>query len=166
MVLVMREYLLMFTLLSLAAYAAEPPVIDPAWLRDRECFKQQTIYFRPGSSLLSTDAKQKIAEVASFLKAHSSTALAIEAHCDDRGSEEHNRWLGDRRARAVAKELVRSGIAPDRIDTISFGEDRPADAGHDAKARKKNRRAEVVLLRPPVPLDPSAQNQTLHSTRQ
>jgi peptidoglycan-associated lipoprotein len=160
----MREYLLIFTLLTLGGYAAEAPDVDPAWPRDRDCFKLQTIYFRPGSSLLSTEAKQKIAEVANFLKAHPSTALAIEGHCDDRGSEEHNRWLGDRRARAAAKELVGCGIAPDCVDTISFGEDRPADTGHDAKARMKNRRAEFVLLRPPVPIDPSAHNQTLHST--
>ncbi len=158
----MREYLLIFTVLALVGYAADAAEVYPAWPRDSECFKQQTIYFRPGSSVLSTEAKQKIAEVANFLKAHPSTALAIEGHCDDRGSEEHNRWLGDRRARAAAKELVRSGIAPGRIDTISFGEDRPADTGHDAKARKKNRRAEFILLRP-VPIDPS-DNQTLHST--
>jgi peptidoglycan-associated lipoprotein len=131
---------------------------------DRECFKQQTIYFRPGSSLLSTEAEQKITEVAKFLTADLSTAVRIQGHCDDRGSPEHNRWLGDRRARAVAKELVRLGVAAERIDILSFGADLPADTGHDAKARKKNRRAEFVLLRPPVPEDRSAHNQALLST--
>jgi peptidoglycan-associated lipoprotein len=146
----MREHLLILALFATAATAAEPQVVVcPAWPRDRECFREQTIYFSTGSSLLRKEAKQQITEVANFLKAHLSAAVAIEGHCDDRGSEEHNRWLGDRRARAVATELVHAGLAADRIDTISFGKDRPVDSEHDAKARQKNRRAEFVLLTPP-----------------
>ena len=149
----MREHLLILALFTTAASGAEPQVFacPQAWPRDRECFRQQAIHFSTGSSLLRQEAKQQITEIANFLKAHPSAALAIEGHCDDRGSEEHNRWLGDRRARAMAKELVRMGVPPDRIDTISFGKDRPVDPEHSAKARQKNRRAEFVLLTPPKP---------------
>ena len=120
-----------------------------AWQRDRHCFGEQTVYFQPGSSVVNLEAKRQIAEVASYLKNHPSTAVTIEGHCDDRGSEEHNRALGERRARAVGKELARLGVPTERIDTISFGKDRLADPGHDAKAHQKNRHAEFVLLTPP-----------------
>ena len=98
-----------------------------------------------------TSSIQHITKVADFLKANPSAALLIEGHCDDRGSEEHNRWLGDRRARAVAKELVRLGVAEDRIDTVTYGKDRPLASEHSAQARQKNRRAEFILLTPPKP---------------
>jgi peptidoglycan-associated lipoprotein len=121
------------------------------WPRDWECFRQQTIHFNTGTSLLRKEDIQHITKVADFLKANPSVALLIEGHCDDRGSEEHNRWLGDRRARAVAKELVRVGVAEDRIDTVTYGKDRPVVSEHSADARQKNRRAEFVLLTPPKP---------------
>src|SRR2546423_13818708 len=84
---VMREHLLILALFTTAASAAEPQVYacPPAWPRDRECFRQQTIYFNTGRSLLRKEAKQHITEVADFLKAHPSAALAIEGHCDERG---------------------------------------------------------------------------------
>ena len=160
----MREQLLILTLVAVAGYGAEAPPFCPAWSADHDRFREQTVYFQSGSALVTAKAKEQISEVANYLKAHPSTAARIEGNCDDRGSEEHNRWLGDRCARAVAKELTRLGVASERIDTISFGEDRPADPGHSAKARQKNRRAAFVLLSPPVPEDPSAHNQTLHST--
>jgi outer membrane protein OmpA-like peptidoglycan-associated protein len=162
-----REYLFILALLTIPAGAAEPQYHDacpPAWLRDTQCFKEQTVYFKPASALLSTEAKHRIAEVASYLKAHPRAALTIEGHCDDRGSAEHNRRLGERRAQAIAKELVRLGVPVGRVDTLSYGDDRPAQTGHYTKARKKNRRAEFVLLWPPAPEDPAAHNQTLHST--
>jgi peptidoglycan-associated lipoprotein len=163
MLTVMREHLLIFALLALAGHAAEPP-FDPAWPVDHQCFRSETVYFGSGRSTLSADAMQKIAEVVTYLKANPATALRIEGHCDHRGTTEHNLVLGDRRSQAVRTELLRRGIESDRIDAISFGKDRPADPGHGSAARKKNRRAEFVLLRPPVPEDPSAHNQTLHST--
>jgi outer membrane protein OmpA-like peptidoglycan-associated protein len=166
---VVREYLFILALLTIPAGAAEPQYQDacpPAWLRDTQCFKEQTVYFKTASALLSTEAERRIAEVASYLKAHPRAGLTIEGHCDDRGSAEHNRQLGARRAQAIAKELVRLGVPADHLDTLSYGDDRPAETGHDAKARKKNRRAEFVLLWPPVPEDPAAHNQTLHSTPQ
>jgi peptidoglycan-associated lipoprotein len=146
----MRE-LIIIALFATVGYAAEPPQVIscPAWSQDRACFKRDTIYFGTGSSRLRQDSKQRVAEVASFLKSHPSAALLVEGYCDDRGSEEHNRWLGDRRARAAARHVFRMGIAAERIDSISFGEDKPVDPGHSAEARQKNRRVEFVLLTPP-----------------
>jgi peptidoglycan-associated lipoprotein len=148
----MRE-LLIIALFAITASAAELPevVSCPGWSQHRDCFRHDTIYFGSGSSLLRQDSKHQIAEVASFLKSHPSAALLVEGYCDDRGSEEHNHWLGDRRARSAAKHLVRMGIAAQRIDSISFGEDKPVDSRHSAKARQKNRRVEFVLLTPPKP---------------
>lgn len=159
----MRKHLLILIFVALTGYGEEAPPFCPAWPMDRECFRDLTVYFQSGSSVVKAKATQKIVLVANYLKTHPSAAITIEGYCDDRGSEEHNRWLGDRRAQAVAKELIRLGVASDRIDIISYGKDRPTDPGHDAKARQKNRRAELVLLNPPMPQDPSAHN-TVHST--
>jgi hypothetical protein len=107
---------------------------------------------------------QKIAKVATYLKDNPATVVRIEGHCDHCGTTEHNLFLGDRRAHVVRTELLRRGIHPARVDAISFGKERPVDPGHGSAARKKNRRAEFVLLRPPVPEDPSVHNQTPRST--
>jgi len=145
----MRVHLLICTFLALASYGAEPPPHDPAWAEDRQCFKSQTIYFGSSGSALSVEAKGKVAEVAKYVGAHPSTAVRIEGHSDDRGSAEHNLGIGDRRAEAVRKELIKAGIEPARIDTRTYGKDRPAVPGHSAEARARNRRAEFVLLKPP-----------------
>ena len=143
----MREYLLTLVLLTTAVYAEAN--CRPPWPQDRECFRQQTIYFSTASPFLRSETRKEITEVASFLRDHPQWAVLIEGHCDDRGSGGHNRWLGERRALAVRSELIRAGVSPERIDTISFGKERPAAVGHDAKARQRNRRVEFTLLTPP-----------------
>ena len=150
--LLMLGHCFFFLLFTAATCAAEPQgyACPPAWPRDRACFREQTIYFRSGSPLLSAEAERHVAEVARFLKSHPSAVVAIEGYCDDRGPEEYNRALGQRRAVVASKELVQLGVAPERIDTISFGKDHPADSGK-RQAREKNRRVEFVLLTPPKP---------------
>ena len=74
--------------------------------------------------------------------------LRIEGYCDERGTEEYNRALGDRRALSAREYLAKLGINPEDIQTISFGKDKPADPGHNAAAWAKNRRCEFVLLTP------------------
>src|SRR5437899_12093675 len=95
------------------------------------------------------EEKPKVAKVAEYLKTRASDAVRVDGHCDERGTEEYNRSLGERRALALREELVRLGIDPTRVDTISYGEDRPADPGHDESAWRKNRRGEFILLTPP-----------------
>jgi peptidoglycan-associated lipoprotein len=145
----MLEYLFAFALFTTATCGAEPQfhACFPS-RQDPACFRPQTVFFSTASSRLDNETKQRITLVASFLKDHPSAEVLIEGHCDDRGSEEHNRWLGDRRACAVARELFRAGVGPERIKTISFGKDRPLNAGHDATARQRNRRAQFILLKP------------------
>jgi peptidoglycan-associated lipoprotein len=119
------------------------------WAEDAKMFEADTVYFDFDSSAVKASEKSKIERVADYLKSNSGHALKVEGHCDERGTEEYNRSLGERRALAVREHLVRAGIAPERIDTISYGEDRPADVGHSESAWKKNRRGVCVLLTPP-----------------
>lgn len=119
------------------------------WIEDASIFKSDTVYFDFDSSVVKASEKPRISAVADYLKGHSAQAVRVEGHCDERGTEEYNRALGERRALAIREELVRLGIDPTRLDTISFGKDRPAEPGHDDAAWKKNRRGEFILLSPP-----------------
>jgi peptidoglycan-associated lipoprotein len=76
-------------------------------------------------------------------------ALRIEGHCDERGTEEYNRSLGDRRALSIREKLVQLGLDPEMLPTISFGEEKPVDPGHNEAAWSRNRRGELILLSPP-----------------
>jgi peptidoglycan-associated lipoprotein len=82
------------------------------------------------------------------LKSDAPVKLLVEGHCDERGTEEYNRSLGERRALALREELARMGIDPSRIRTVSFGEDKPFAQGHDESAWRQNRRGEFVLYHP------------------
>jgi peptidoglycan-associated lipoprotein len=116
---------------------------------DREAFKQQTVYFEYDRYNVKPSEISKVQSVASQMKSQpSEMKLLIEGHCDERGTPEYNRALGERRALSVRESLINLGLSGDRIQTISYGEDKPADSGHDTAAWAKNRRAEFVLLKP------------------
>jgi peptidoglycan-associated lipoprotein len=85
-------------------------------------------------------------ENAAFLKKNPKMKIQIEGHCDERGTAEYNLALGERRANHTKKYLVSLGITSDRISTISYGEERPLDPGHNDGAWGKNRRAHIVVL--------------------
>jgi peptidoglycan-associated lipoprotein len=119
------------------------------WPEDRDFFEAQTVYFDFDSSVVKGSEQSKTGIVAAHLRANPSHAVKIEGHCDERGTEEYNRALGERRALAVRETLIADGVAPERILTISYGEDRPADPGHNEAAWRKNRRGEFLLLTPP-----------------
>ena len=121
----------------------------PGWPENAEILKADTVYFDFDSSVLKTVEKPKVAAVADYLKANSANAVKVEGNCDERGTEEYNRSLGERRALAVREELIRLGIDPMRVDTMSYGKDRPVDPGHDESAWKKNRRDDFIVLTPP-----------------
>ena len=82
-----------------------------------------------------------------LLKKYPGMKFQIEGHCDERGTSEYNLALGERRANSVMKYLVSLGIEPNRISTISYGEERPFDPGHNEDAWAKNRRAHFVILK-------------------
>ncbi len=118
--------------------------------RNSEIFKADTVYFDFDRSDVKSGERKKINDVAAYMKAHPTDALSIEGHCDERGTEEYNRALGERRALALREEVVRQGVNADMVVTTSFGKDRPADPGHNEAAWGKNRRGEFILLTPPA----------------
>ena len=120
---------------------------DPdSMAQDRSAFAADIVYFDYDSSSLKPSEESKLAAVASALKSDTAAKLLIEGNCDERGTEEYNRALGERRALAAREALVADGVEADRIATRSYGQDRPADPGHNEAAWKKNRRDEFVLL--------------------
>jgi outer membrane protein OmpA-like peptidoglycan-associated protein len=125
------------------------PVADPNlrkdWPRDSEIFKSDTVYFDYDSSVVKSGEKSKVAAVAAHLKSSPLDGLEIDGHADERGTEEYNRALGERRALALREELIKLGIDAGRVDTVSFGKDKPADTGHTEAAHRKNRRGEFLL---------------------
>ena len=100
------------------------------------------IHFAFDRSELTDLSRQILAEKAELLKAHPSLALLIEGHCDERGTNEYNMALGERRARAAYEYLVLMGIESGRLTIISYGEEYPAVPGSNEEAWAKNRRDE------------------------
>ncbi len=121
----------------------------PGWTKNAEMFKSEIVYFDFDSSAIKSGEKSKIETVGSYLKSNPASAVEVEGHCDERGTEEYNRSLGERRALAVREQLIGLGVAPDRVDTITYGKDRPAEPGHNEAAWRKNRRGVFILLTPP-----------------
>jgi peptidoglycan-associated lipoprotein len=115
---------------------------------DRAALAAYTIHFAFDSAAIKSGEKANLQSVADALKSDANAKLLIEGNCDDRGTEEYNRSLGERRALAAREALAKLGIDPSRIRTISYGKDKPADPGHDEAAWAKNRRDDFVLLHP------------------
>jgi peptidoglycan-associated lipoprotein len=119
------------------------------WAEDASTFKSDTVYFGFDSAAIRAEEKSKITSIADYLKNNAAAAVRVEGNCDERGTAEYNRSLGDRRALAVREDLATLGVDPTRVDTLSYGFDRPAVQGHDESAWSKNRRDEFILLTPP-----------------
>ena len=117
-------------------------------LMDRAALAAQTVYFELDRSEIHPDDLGKVEAVAGILAQDAQNKVLIEGHCDERGTEEYNRALGERRALSVRDALSGLGISADRVRTMSFGEDRPADPGLNDAAYSRNRRGEFVLLKP------------------
>jgi peptidoglycan-associated lipoprotein len=81
---------------------------------------------------------------AGFLSKHSKARVTLQGNCDERGSREYNLALGSRRADGVKSVMVTSGASVDQIEVVSFGKEKPQDAGHDEAAWAKNRRVDIV----------------------
>ncbi len=104
------------------------------------------IYFDFDSAILQVQAREKLQRIASWLSQNPDTIIRIEGNCDERGSEEYNLTLGERRAVAAKNYLASLGISPKNLVTISFGEENPADPGHNEAAWEKNRRDEFNIV--------------------
>lgn len=115
---------------------------------DRETLKPHTVYFDYDRSAVKVSERSKVESVAAHLRDNSGQGVLIEGHCDERGTEQYNLSLGDRRAQAIREYLVNLGIDSHRIHVITYGEAQPAVAGHDESAWSRNRRGEFILLKP------------------
>jgi len=102
------------------------------------------VYFDYDDFQIRQDQQDVLAGQAEQLKGNPQTKLTLEGHCDERGTIEYNLALGQRRANSVKFYLVRAGVAADRLGLVSYGKQRPADAGHSEAAWAKNRRVEFV----------------------
>ena len=107
----------------------------------------QKIYFNFDAADLSEDARSVLLKNAELLLKNPSVKVKIEGNCDERGSDDYNMALGERRAQAARDYLVNLGVQPDRLSTISYGEENPAEQGEDEATMAKNRRAEFVIVK-------------------
>lgn len=102
----------------------------------------QTVYFAYDKDDLTEEARNTLQGNANWLKSNPGYQIVVEGHCDERGTIEYNLNLGQRRAKTVRDYLSSLGVAPNGVRIVTFGEERPADAGHSESSWAKNRRAE------------------------
>jgi peptidoglycan-associated lipoprotein len=124
--------------------AGDRPVITPGDL-DGKRGQFTPVYFDYDSAKIKPAELSKVKTVVEALKGNSKKMI-VEGHCDERGTAEYNRALGERRAQAARAELVKLGIDAHRLSTISYGKERPIEPAHDDTAWSRNRRAEFVIL--------------------
>lgn len=117
----------------------------------REMLKQsdsilanRTIYFEFDSAKLSDETLSILEAHGAFIAGNGGVDVRLEGHSDERGSREYNIALGDRRAQSVRRVLLLQGASSDQIDTVSYGEEQPAMAGHTEEAWDENRRVELI----------------------
>lgn len=106
----------------------------------------QPVFFEYDSAQVSGSEGSKLEAVAEYLRGNSAVGLIVEGHCDERGSNDYNLSLGERRAQAVRAYIIGLGISADQIKTVSYGEERPAAIGHDEASWSQNRRASFSLF--------------------
>lgn len=105
----------------------------------------QAIYFDFDRSNLRKDAQDALSANAKLFQKYTQWNITIEGHCDERGTNEYNLALGERRALSAYRYLVSLGIGEDRLSTVSFGEERPVDPGHNEAAWSLNRRDNLTI---------------------
>lgn len=128
--------------------------VFPADIEELNRYVQERGYIRDAffgydEATLNADAQDALASSARWLRSNEGSAynLLVEGHTDERGTEQYNLALGDRRANIVKDYLVTLGVDRGRIRTVSYGEERPFATGHDEAAWSQNRRAHLVLVR-------------------
>ncbi len=125
-----------------------PPPAAPAPSLD-ELFSKQVMdaYFDFDKSDIRPDARSALSGTGGFLKSYTQVKVMIEGHCDERGSTEYNLALGDRRAQAAKDFLVSLGVASDRMQTVSYGKERPFCQEKAEACWQQNRRAHFVMVK-------------------
>jgi len=107
----------------------------------------ESVAFPFDSFQIADSERGKIEAVADYMGRNNDVAAVVDGHCDERGSREYNLSLGEHRALAVRAYLISLGVAGDRVQTRSFGEEQPLDAGHNESSWRQNRRGEFSLFR-------------------
>ncbi|MBP1660810.1 MAG: Minor outer membrane protein Omp16 [Candidatus Aminicenantes bacterium] len=136
----------------------EPPVVQEPQLTEEEIFLQKsldqinrekplgTVYFDYDRAVIRDDARATLDGNAAWLKRFRTAKILVEGHCDERGTEEYNLALGEKRAKATQDYLLSVGIPADRIKIISYGKSQPINPGHDESAWQMNRRAQFLII--------------------
>src|ERR1051325_923918 len=122
---------------SVSGIKSNDPNSHAGWTEDAEIFKANTVHFEFDSSVVKASEKSNVSAIASHLKSDSAAAVRVEGHCDERGTAEYNRSLGERRAQAIRTELVGLGVDATRVDTMSWGFEHPVENGHSESAWSK-----------------------------
>ena len=104
------------------------------------------VYFDYDRSEIRGDQTATLESDAQWMLKHPETKVLIEGHCDERGTEEYNLALGDRRATVTREYMTQRGIAERRMNTVTYGESHPFATGHDEEAWRQNRRAQFLQL--------------------
>ncbi|KPJ77321.1 MAG: hypothetical protein AMJ54_08430 [Deltaproteobacteria bacterium SG8_13] len=130
---------------SLEEAGGRSRMLSAAAAAEREEFENQDILFEFDSAVLSEAAQEILRSKARWLQANTDANVIIEGHCDDRGTNEYNLALGEKRALNTRNFLVTLGVDPSRLSTVSYGEERPLETGPTEEARAKNRRAHFVI---------------------
>ena len=121
---------------------APQPTIEELFLRE-----VQDAYFDYNKADIRPDAREALGKTADFLRRYPQVKIAVEGHCDERGSTEYNLVLGDRRAQAVRQYLISLGISADRMNTISYGKEKPFCMEHGEECWQQNRRGHFTMAR-------------------
>lgn len=124
--------------------AGPPTDAEGVWLDPDGRPLSRTLYFDFDKAVLKPRDLRTLEHHAEFLRANRNRSITVEGHCDERGTREYNLALGERRSNAVRSFLMSDGVRDGQIETVSYGEERPVDVGHDESAWSKNRRADLI----------------------
>jgi peptidoglycan-associated lipoprotein len=126
-----------------------PEGVNPETDVDYQTLSADTVYFAFDSYTIGSAERPKLDRIAEYLRTNPSRSMMLAGHTDERGTLEYNRGLGERRAQAVRSYLIGLGIDGNRVNSISYGEERPAAAGSDESAYSQNRRVQPGLIKVP-----------------
>jgi len=115
------------------------PLHDP-----NSILAKRSVYFDFDKSDIKSEFQPLVEAHAGYMTGHASATVRIEGNCDERGSREYNLALGQRRADSVRKAMVLLGVSDERIETISWGEEKPRSMGHNEAAWSQNRRSDII----------------------
>lgn len=114
-------------------------------LRLKQAFENEDVYFNFDDATLTAEAVEILNQKVAWLRDNAGASVTVEGHCDERGTNEYNIALGERRAQSIVSFLINAGISADQVKAVSYGEEKPAVMGSDEAAWAKNRRGHFVL---------------------